>query len=109
MALSRTGARRIVVDGTSYRWQLRRRPTYSQALSWTPCTFAVELADAPGAMLVVTTNEPHPSNLLGREAKPALPSHVAHAIALALREGWAPAAPGSPFHLDWSAGFTPEP
>ncbi|MEW9517389.1 hypothetical protein [Streptomyces tubercidicus] len=109
MALGRTGARRIVVDGTAYRWRLRRRPTYSQALSWTPCTFAVEHANAPGATLVVTTTQPHPSNWLGRAAKPVLPSDVAHAIELALGEGWAPAAPGSPFHLDWSAGFTPSP
>jgi hypothetical protein len=109
MALGRKGARRIVVDGTAYRWRLRRRPTYLQALSWTPCTFAVENADAPGTTLVVTTSQPHPSNWRGRDAKPVLPSDVAYAIELALREGWTPTAPGSPFHLDRSAGFTPSP
>ncbi|MET8023174.1 hypothetical protein [Streptomyces avermitilis] len=109
MALSRKGARRIVVDGTAYRWRLRRRPTYFQALSWTPCTFAAEHADIPGATLVVTTDRPHPSNWLGREAKPVLPSDVAQAIQLALHKGWTPTAPGSPFHLDQSAGFTRSP
>ncbi|WP_078960486.1 hypothetical protein [Streptomyces sp. NRRL WC-3618] len=109
MALGRKGARRIVVDGMAYRWRLRRRPTYSQALSWTPCTFAVEYADTPGTTLVVTTNQPHPSNWFGREAKPVLPSDVADAIELALRGGWNPTAQGSPFHLDRSAGFTPSP
>ncbi|GAA3776579.1 hypothetical protein [Streptomyces chiangmaiensis] len=109
MALGRKGSRRIVVDGTAYRWRLRRRPTYFQGLSLTPCTFAVEHADAPGAMLVVTTNQPHPSNWFGREAKPVLPSGVGQAIQLALREGWIPTAPGSPFRLDQSAGFTPSP
>lgn len=34
MALVRKGARRIVVDGTAYRWRLRRRPTYCQGLAW---------------------------------------------------------------------------
>ncbi|WP_078961923.1 hypothetical protein [Streptomyces hygroscopicus] len=105
MALVRKGSRRIVVDGTAYRWRLRRRPTYSQGLAWSPCTFAVEHADVPGTTLVVTTNQPHPSNWLGREAKPVLPADVAEAIELALRAGWAPAAPGRPFHLDRRAGF----
>ncbi|MFD4556000.1 hypothetical protein ACFWP5_17055 [Streptomyces sp. NPDC058469] len=109
MALSRKGTRPIVVDGTTYRWRLRRRPTYSQALAWTPCTFAVEHADGAGTTLVVTTDHPHPGNWPGREAKPVLPSDVTHAIERALREGWTPTAPGSPFHLDLSTGFTPSP
>lgn len=109
MALVRKGSRRIVVDGTAYRWRLRRRPTYFQALAWTPCTYAVDHADASGTTLVVTTNQPHPSNWFGREAKPVLPSDVAHAIQLALREGWTPTEPGSPFSVDLSAGFTPSP
>jgi len=61
MALVRKGSRRIVVDGTAYRWRLRGRPTYSQSLAWSPCTFAVEHVDTPGAMLVVTTDQPHPT------------------------------------------------
>ncbi len=67
MALGRKGARRIVVDGTPYRWR---------------------------------------GNWVGREAKPVLPSTVAQAIRLALRKGWTPTAPGSPFHLDSAAPGT---
>jgi hypothetical protein len=107
MALARKGARRIIVDGTAYRWRLRRRPTYDQGLCWSPCTFAVEHADVPGTTLVVTTNQPHAGNWMAREAHPILPSDVARAVAHALRQGWNPTAQGSPFHLDWSAGFTP--
>ncbi|CAM5663298.1 hypothetical protein [Streptomyces chartreusis] len=103
MALVRKGARRIVVDGTAYRWRLRGRPTYSQGLTWSPCTFAVEYEDSPGTTLVVTTGQPHPSNWIGGEAVPVLPSGVAAAIRRALRQGWTPTAPGSAFHLD-SAG-----
>ncbi|PIM74488.1 hypothetical protein CTU88_00565 [Streptomyces sp. JV178] len=109
MGLGRKGARRIVVGGTAYRWRLRRRPTYFQALAWTPCTFAVEQADARGSILVVTTAQPHPSNWFGREAHPVRPSDVAHAIELARNRGWTPTEPGSPFLLDLSAGFTPSP
>lgn len=109
MALGRKGARRIVVDGTTYRWRLRRRPTYFQGLAWAPCTFAVEHVDNPGTTLVVTTGQPHLSNWIGREAKPVMPSDVALAIKTALRDGWAPSAPGSSLHLDLSAGFMPSP
>jgi hypothetical protein len=109
MALVRKGARRIVVDGTAYRWRLRGRPTYFQGLAWSPCTIAVEHADTPGTTLVVTTNQPHSSNWFGREARPVLPSDVAEAIEIALRAGWAPAAPGRPLNLDRSAGFAPSP
>ncbi|TXS40424.1 hypothetical protein EAO75_36270 [Streptomyces sp. uw30] len=107
MALARKGSRRIVVDGTAYRWRLRGRPTYFQGLAWSPCTFAVEHAENPSRTLVVTTNQPHPSNWIGRETDPVLPSGVAAAVRLALRDGWTPTAPGSAFHLDQSAGFTP--
>ncbi|EMF54311.1 hypothetical protein SBD_3979 [Streptomyces bottropensis ATCC 25435] len=57
--------------------------------------------------LVVTIDQPHPSNWIGREADPVLPSGVVAAVRLALREGWAPTALGSAFHRDHSAGFTP--
>ena len=41
MAIGRKGSRRIVVDGTTYRWRLRRRPTYvaitsALAQGWNP-------------------------------------------------------------------------
>ncbi|GGV19794.1 hypothetical protein GCM10010293_15150 [Streptomyces griseoflavus] len=72
MALVRKGSRRIVVDGTAYRWRLRGRPTYSQGLARSPCTFAVERADTRGATLLVTTDQPHPSNWTGRVAEPVL-------------------------------------
>ncbi|MFF8531981.1 hypothetical protein ACN6K9_002895 [Streptomyces sp. SAS_267] len=107
MALVRKGSRRIVVDGTVYRWRLRGRPTYPQGLVWSPCTFAVEHADTPGTTLVVTTDQPHPGNWIGREAEPVLPSTVGAAVRTALREGWTPTGPGSAFHLDQSAGITP--
>ncbi|MEW2395860.1 hypothetical protein [Streptomyces sp. NPDC046862] len=106
MALVGKGSRRIVVDGTAYRWRLRGRPTYSQGLAWSPCTFAVEHANTPGTTLVVSTDQPHPNNWICREAEPVLPSRVATAVRLALREGWTPTAPGSAFHLDQSTGFT---
>ena len=68
---------------------------------------AVEHADTPGMTLVVTTDQPLPGNWIGREAEPVLPSGVAAAVRLALREGWTPTVPGSAFHLVRPLGFTP--
>ncbi|MEU6278672.1 hypothetical protein ABZ871_40765 [Streptomyces populi] len=105
MALVKKGSRLINVDGTTYRWRLRGRPTYDQGLARSPLTYAVEHADAPGSTLVVTTNQPHPSNWFGTQGSPILPGQVADSIRTALTDGWTPANPGSPFHLDQSGGF----
>lgn len=105
MALVSKGSRRIVMDGRAYRWRLRGRPSYGQALCETPCTYAVEDYDRPGKTLVVTTDQPHSSNWFGRPAKPVLPADVARAIRLAVEGGWDPAGCGAPFVLDHSAGF----
>ncbi|MFD9637304.1 hypothetical protein ACFWW0_29825 [Streptomyces violascens] len=109
MALGRKGSRRIVVDGVAYRWRLRRRPTYNQALCWTPCTYAVEHADCSGTTLVVTTGQPHSGNWIGRKGAPVLPSDVAEHIRAALTRGWTPDRPGSPFELNLSQGFVSSP
>ncbi|SMC85715.1 hypothetical protein SAMN05661093_02264 [Kibdelosporangium aridum] len=106
VTLVKKGSRYLDVDGVTYRWRLRGRPTYSQANAWWPLTFAVELADDPGTTLVVTTNQAHPSNWMGVPSRPVLPGHVARAVRTALAEGWQPANPGKPFMLDQSAGFT---
>ncbi|MFE2288644.1 hypothetical protein ACFXDJ_31315 [Streptomyces sp. NPDC059443] len=105
MALVKKGSRLIIVDGTAYRWRLRGRPTYDQGLVHSPLTYAVEHAQTPGTTLVVTTNQPHPSNWFGTVGSPVLPAQVADSILTALTAGWTPENPGSPFHLDQSAGF----
>ncbi|MFD4693226.1 hypothetical protein [Streptomyces sp. NPDC058463] len=107
MALIKRGSRLMNVDGTAYRWRLRGRPTYDQRLVWSPLAYAVERADTPGTTLVVTTNQPHPSNWFGTQGSPILPAQVADSIRTALTDGWTPESPGSPFHLDQSAGFVP--
>ncbi|MFJ7063178.1 hypothetical protein ACIQVA_36905 [Streptomyces microflavus] len=105
MALVKKGSRRITVDGRIYRWKIRRKPTYSQVLIWSPLTYAVEYEEAPGSTLVVTTNQPHPSNWFDAPASPVLPSQVADTVRTARDRGWAPETPGPPFQLDRSERF----
>jgi hypothetical protein len=105
MALARKGSRRIVVDGTVYRWRVRHKPSYCQGLAWTPLSYAVEQADSTGAVLVVRTSQPHPSNWINAPAAPVRPADVASSIRTALANGWSPTCPGKPFVVDQSAGF----
>jgi hypothetical protein len=102
VALTRKGSRDIVVDGDTYRWRIRHKPSYSQGNGWTPLTFAVEDAAAPGTTLVVRTGQPHPGNWLGLPAAPIHPADVARAIRIARDRSWTPLANGSPFILDLS-------
>ncbi len=102
MALVKKGARRIVVDGVTYRWRVRHKPSYCQGNAWTPLSFAVEDAAAPGTTLVVLTGRPHPENWLGLPTRPVLPYDVGQAVRAARARGWTLLANGSPFILDLS-------
>lgn len=102
MSLVRKGSRLIVVDGDTYRWRIRHKPSYSQGNGWTPLTFAVQDAATPGTILVVQPGQPHPGNWLGLPTTPVRPADVAKAIRIARVQGWAPRANGSPFVLELS-------
>jgi hypothetical protein len=108
MTLATKGTRRIVVDGVAFRWSVRRRPTYAQALGWSPLTFVAEHAEEPGAVLITEmpgahprTPVPsaHPGNWLGLPGRPVTPATVAAGIRRALAAGWQPTRPGPPFTL----------
>ncbi len=103
MTLVKKGSRQLDIDGTTYRWRLRGRPTYCQANCWGNMTFAVELAEEPGATLVVDTGRPHTANWMHAPTAPVLPVEVARAVRKALTAGWRPGQRGSAFHLDLSA------
>ena len=88
MTIARKGTRRIIVGGVAFCWKVRGRPTYSQGLGWAPLTFAVERAERPGALLVVSMPCAHPSNWMGLPSGVVLPSVVAHAVEMAVCQGW---------------------
>ena len=87
MTPARKGSRLISIDGTNYRWSVRPRPTYSQGLG-AAMTFAVELADRPGATLVVDTGRPRPDNWLHLATEPVRPAEVVDAVRAALARGF---------------------
>jgi len=69
---------------------------------WDRVHLSVELADAPGSVLVVFTSHQHsrdPDRLPGEEVFPVLPQHVAGWIRQALSAGWRPADRGPQFRV----------
>ena len=97
LTLARKGTRRIIVGSVAYRWKVRSRPTYCQAMGWSPLTFVVERAQPSGARLVVSLPFAHPSNWLGLPTGPVFPRTVAGAIVLGLDNGWQPSQRGPDF------------
>ena len=97
MTLARKGTRRITVGSVVYCWKVRGRPTYCQAMGWSPLTFVVEREQPSGSRLVVSLPCAHPSNWLGLPTRPVLPRTVAGAIVLGLGSGWQPSQRGPDF------------
>ncbi|MEU8901122.1 hypothetical protein AB0C65_35015 [Nocardia sp. NPDC048505] len=87
MTLNRKGSRLITIDGTDYRWTVRPKPTYDQALGG-PMRFAVELADRPGPVLVVTTDRPRPDNWMNLPTEPIRAGEVEAGVRKALAAGF---------------------
>jgi hypothetical protein len=99
LALARKGSRLITVDGVTYRWRIRHRPGYHQGNGWSPLTFVVEHADAPGRVLVVSLPAAHPGNWMGLPVMAVRPATVACTIRMALGRGWRAAVSGIAFRL----------
>jgi hypothetical protein len=100
MATRKAGSRKLVVDGVTYRWRIRRRATKLQSdYGHGTLHVAVELAEQPGAVLVLYTDRPHPAYWGTKHVVAVRPSDVANWIREALSAGWLPSEPGPQFSL----------
>ncbi|GAA3526637.1 hypothetical protein GCM10022419_001670 [Nonomuraea rosea] len=99
MAIPKKGSRLITVDGTIFRWRVRRKPTYCQGNSWGPMTFSVELADAPGRVLLASLPCSRPDAWLGERTIAIRPALVTATVRMALGHGWGPRQAGNAFDL----------
>ncbi len=107
MAMPKTGARRITVDGVAYRWRVRHRVHPFMALNWDGrIHVSVELADNPGSVLVVFSGHQHSRDIdtYPPGVDPVQPAHVAVWIRQSLAAGWQPAEHGPQFHVLARAG-----
>jgi hypothetical protein len=88
MSLSKTGSRRIVVDGKSFRWLIRRKATYSQRTELSSCiNIAVEHAERSYSTLMILTDKPHPKGWESFLKKTVSPSEVTRWIRQAIEAG----------------------
>jgi len=99
MAIARKGSRRIVVDSIPYRWTVRPRPTYDQALAQAGMSFAVALENGGQTTLLVKLNVVRPDNWMNKDFVPITPVVVEGAIRQALKKGWSPINRGRAFEL----------
>src|SRR4051812_23323582 len=98
MAMRKAGSRRVVVDGQTYLWRVRRSPTYSQANCWSPQQFTVQHAGG-GAALVVVCRGPRQDNWFGRPGVVVTPRTVADSVRRAAAAGWRADGPDPTFTL----------
>jgi hypothetical protein len=98
MAMQQKGSRRMVVDGQTYRWRIRRSASSSQLSYGTALIIAVEHADG-GAVLVVACDGARHGNWIELPGTTVTPSRVAALIRRALAAGWTPTEPGPAFFL----------
>ena len=100
MSIPKAGSRLLHLDGSVYRWRVRRRPTYCQGMGWGGLSFAVEDASHPGgSVLVVSLGVAHPSNWLKLPSRAITPAEVSGWVQRALSLGWQPSVPGAQFLL----------
>ena len=102
VAIPKQGSRRIEVDGETYLWRVRRRPTASQRSARTPMLVTIA-TESGGAALIVRPHFFHPSNQVALCSQAVTPGQVADYVREARRAGWAPTNPGRPFELRPSA------
>ncbi|WP_229071959.1 hypothetical protein [Actinoplanes sp. DH11] len=87
----------ITVDGTVYRWRVRKRPSRPAPLS-----FAVQQADRHGAVLIATLPTSDVTEWVGPPAAHVVPSMVAEMVRRGRAEGWQPDQPGPTVTLHMS-------
>jgi hypothetical protein len=102
MAIPKKGSRSIVVDGVTYRWRVRKDPTYEECYTvWNggqgSMTIAVENAETVGSVLLIYLGQPHPGIGKFVTAVPITPSQGAQYIKESLAQGWKATENGSAF------------
>lgn len=100
MAIPKKGSRKITVDGTDYRWTIRRKPTCPKTLCEENVLAAVELYDKPRSVLSIKFPWVRYDNRFGIAEQPVTPKHIEQCIKRALAEGWQPEKTGNAFEIN---------
>jgi hypothetical protein len=99
MTIPRTGSRQVVVDGVAYRWRVRSRPTYDQALAQSGLTVAIQISDGSGRALHLRIPAARVDNWLHAPGYVVMPRDIERWIRFAISQGWVPTANGPPLSV----------
>ena len=94
MAIAKKGSRKIEIDGVAYRWVIRGKPTYSQAINESNLSAVVELFENPASKLVIDFLKPRSDSWLTPSKTEIGPSHIESSIRKAITLGWQPTKKG---------------
>jgi len=94
MAIAKKGSRKIEIDGVAYRWIIRGKPTYSQAINQSNLTAVVELYENPVSKLIIDFLQPRSDSWVTSSKTEIGPSHIESSIRKALSKGWQPSKKG---------------
>jgi hypothetical protein len=97
MAIPKKGSRKITVNNTEYRWNIRRKPSHCQADFALNVTVSAELYEMSGSVLVIefSWNQYQYSD---KTEFPVTPKLIEQSISSAISKGWKPEKKGSQFN-----------
>lgn len=102
MAIAKKGSRKITVGDISYRWSIRKKPTYFQAAFEDNITAAVELLDQPASVLHITFPWARPDNWINPSKLAITPKLIEECITEAIENGWKPHICGSAMEMKYT-------
>ncbi|MCR9172693.1 MAG: hypothetical protein NXI10_09390 [bacterium] len=101
MSLPKKGSRIIEIETGTYRWLIRKKPTYDQGLGWATMTVAIEsVKEDEKSVLLVNTGIYHPDNWVKPNQTAVTPSVIRKMILAAINDGWEPGASG-PYQFNY--------
>lgn len=109
MSIPRKGSRRIIVNGSTYLWYIRRKIGYWHEMFGGSLLVGIERIDPPSRQtLLFYAGYGRHDSMQYDYATVITPRIVEVAILHALKTGWKPHLPGSPFEcwmsqIDWPA------
>lgn len=99
MGIPKKGSRKITVDSIEYRWRIRWKPSYGQAIGESGLTASVELYEDSESTLIIAFPWLRLDAWVGFSDQPVTPKLIEICIKSALSQGWKPNEKGKAFTL----------
>lgn len=109
MSLSKTGLRKIIVNGQTYHWTIRPRKTSGWSYTAKKLVAAIEIdTESERGLLMVDFGVSPPNTEINPHKTAVTPKTIEYAILAALNEGWSPFKKGT-YQIRYSLNFVPDP